>query len=227
VARHIIIGDIHGCFDELRDLLERAAVTSGDAVVAVGDLTRKGPAPDRCLELWIENGYLSVLGNNDATTIERSDHWRSRVFATLPDRMVMRRPDLIDAIAQWPLYREFPKLGVVVVHGGVLPNSSRFSPDLVPREAALGLRYIRRSGKQWTFVPKGEQQDGDRFWSEVWEGNRTVVYGHTPRREPKVDKQAIGLDTGCVYGGALTAAIFDREGDWKLVAVPARRQYAR
>lgn len=227
MPRHIIIGDIHGCIDEVRELLSRAAVSKGDIVVAVGDLTRKGPAPDRCVELWIENGYLSVLGNNDATMIERSERWPTRVFAKHADRVVVRRTDLIAAMSVWPLYRDFPKTGAVVVHGGVLPNASRFGPELVPREAALELRYVRRNGTRWAFVPKGRQTDGDRFWSELWEGDRIVVYGHTPRREPKIDRRAIGLDTGCVYGGRLTAAIFERPGEWRLVDVPARRAYAR
>jgi diadenosine tetraphosphatase ApaH/serine/threonine PP2A family protein phosphatase len=52
-----------------------------------------------------------------------------------------------------------------------------------------------------------------------------VLYGHTPGREPKRDKQALGLDTGCVYGGSLTAAVFT-DGEWEMVSVKAKRQYA-
>jgi hypothetical protein len=53
-----------------------------------------------------------------------------------------------------------------------------------------------------------------------------VVYGHSPQREPRIDHKALGIDTGCVYGG-LTAAIFTRAEDWRLVHVKARRQYSR
>jgi predicted phosphodiesterase len=225
--RHIFIGDIHGCFDEVRELLSRAAVTSDDVVVAVGDLTRKGPAADLCVELWTDRGYLSVLGNNDAKMHARAQRWTSRVFSGAADRKILRRPDLLNAIAQWPLHIDFEQLGVVAVHGGVLPNSDRFSPDLVPREAALELRYVRKVSGEWRMVPRGEEEEGDRFWSEVWKGDRIVVYGHTPQRSPKLDKKAIGIDTGCVYGGKLTAAIFDDRGDWRLIGVPARRAYSR
>jgi predicted phosphodiesterase len=226
LRRYIFIGDIHGCYDELIELLSLAAVTADDVVVALGDLTRKGPAPDRCIELWIERGYLAVLGNNDAKMLARSRRWTSRVFARTSDRRILQRPDLLDAIRRWPLYLDFEQLRVVAVHGGVLPNSTEFSPDLVPRDAALELRYIRRNGA-WRMIPRGEEKKGDPFWAEVWSGNRMVVYGHTPQREPRIDRKALGIDTGCVYGGKLTAAIFTRADDWRLIHVKARRQYSR
>src|SRR5438132_13211392 len=124
MRRHIFIGDIHGCFDEVTVLLSRLKVTPDDVIVATGDLTRKGPAPDRCIELWRDRGYLTVLGNNDAKMLARAPRWRSRLFARRPDRVVLRRPDLLAEIARWPLLLEFFEVGVVVVHGGVLPDGS-------------------------------------------------------------------------------------------------------
>ena len=217
MRRHIFIGDVHGCFDEVTELLAKLEATPNDVVVATGDLTRKGPSPDRCVELWRDRGYLTVLGNNDAKMLARGAHWRSRFFATHADRVVLRRPDLLAEIASWPLLLEFVDVVVMVVHRGVLPDGS------CPRDAALELRYIRRDGDDWRIVPKGKEKAGDRFWAEVWDGDRIVVYGHTPRREAKIHRRAIGLDTGCVYGGKLTAAIFEAPERWTLVDVPARR----
>lgn len=221
MRRHIVIGDIHGCFDETENLLAKIGVTSDDVVVATGDLTRKGPAPDRCIELFRDRRYLSVLGNNDAKMIERARRPLGHVFARHSDRVLLRRMDLIDEIARWPLVLEFSDAKLIVVHGGVMPDGS------TPRDAALELRYIRRDGKSWRIVPKGKQKEGDRFWSEVWDGDRIVVYGHTPRREAKIDRAAVGIDTGCVYGGKLTAAVFETPRKWTLVDVPARRAYSR
>src|SRR5437899_2279859 len=215
MRRHIFIGDIHGCFDEMTELLERLEVTPNDVVVATGDLTRKGPAPERCIELWRNRRYLTVLGNNDAKMLARGAHWHSRLLAARADRVVLRRADLIAEIARWPLLLEFVEIGVMVVHGGVLADGS------CPRDAALELRYIRRDGDGWRIVPKGKEKPGDRFWSDVWDGDRIVVYGHTPRREAKINRRAIGLDTGCVYGGKLTAVIFEAPERWTLVDVPA------
>ena len=82
MRRHIFIGDIHGCYAELVDLLAKIDVQDGDRLMALGDMTRKGPAADRCIDLWRERGYESVLGNNDVKVIERSGRWLSRVFAS-------------------------------------------------------------------------------------------------------------------------------------------------
>ncbi len=219
MGRTIVIGDIHGCYDELNDLLERCGASAGDRVVSVGDILRKGPHPDRCVALWRERGYLAVQGNQDVRVLE-APFWK-RWFSESLSR------DLLDVIAGWPLFLDLADIGVVVVHAGVLPNSDRFSPQLVPREVALTLRYVRRDGDgMWRPVGKGEERDGDRFWSEVWRGDRLVTYGHTPRPQPRIDAAALGLDTGCVYGGALTAAIFTAPRTYALCRVPARKRHA-
>ena len=60
----------------------------------------------------------------------------------------------------------------------------------------------------------------------MWAGPRTILYGHTPRQEVRRDPKAIGLDTSCVYGGKLTAAILTK-GEWRFESVRARRRYAQ
>src|SRR5712692_9424553 len=95
--RTIIIGDIHGCYDELRELLDRANAGPDDRVVSVGDMLRKGPHPDRCVELWRASGYLAVLGNQDERLLDRSA-WRRWVSAA-PDRRMLRRTDLLEFVA--------------------------------------------------------------------------------------------------------------------------------
>jgi diadenosine tetraphosphatase ApaH/serine/threonine PP2A family protein phosphatase len=213
MQRHIFIGDIHGCLDEVHDLLAKIGVNASDRVVSLGDLTRKGPAAGRVIDLWLERRYDAVLGNNDVKLTARAP--------------LVASPRRIAFLRRLPLHLDFPSLGVVAVHGGVLPNGRRFDPALVPREAALELRYIRRDAhRTWFGVPKGKQTDSDPFWADVWDGDRIIVYGHTPRREPRVHERALGLDTGCVYGGKLTAAVFDAPERWTLVSVPARRKYA-
>jgi len=74
-------------------------------------------------------------------------------------------------------------------------------------------------------VPKEKKRRDDVLWAEKWKGDRFVVYGHTPVREPKFDKRALGLDTGCVYGGSLTAALHDGS-EWTTLSVAAKRRYA-
>lgn len=227
MSRHVFIGDIHGCYDEVTALLARIGVTSDDQVVALGDMTRKGPAADRCLALWRDRNYLAVLGNNDAALLRRADRPAARWFADAADRKVLRDRELLDSMRAWPAYLDFPALGVVAVHGGILPNSDRFDPALAPPEVALELRRVRLDASgQWSAVSKREAGSRDPFWADVWRGDRMIVYGHTPRREAREHPRALGLDTGCVYGGKLTGAVFHAPGQWKFVSVPARRRYA-
>lgn len=224
-ARIIFIGDIHGCYDELVELLGRVAPGEHDVVVSVGDIVTKGPAAARCLDLWRERGYLAVKGNNELKVLERARPLL-RFFA-LSDRDVLLRKDLLRYIESWPLAIDFPEPGVTAVHGGFLPQMRVTAGDVAAAaDVVPKLRWIRKKNGQWVHVSKEKKKKDDVLWPEKWKGDRIVVYGHTPLREPKRDKAALGLDTGCVYGGSLTAAIRSG-GEWELVSVPAKRQYAK
>jgi bis(5'-nucleosyl)-tetraphosphatase (symmetrical) len=220
-ARLIFIGDIHGCFEEVTELLSRVAPSRDDVVVSVGDIVTKGPDAPRCLDLWRDFGYLAVQGNNEVKLL---DHAKPllRFLARDP---VLRRGDLLRFIASWPRVLDFPNAGVTAVHGGFLPDM-HITPDDVERERNVihELRWIRKKNGDWRPIPKDKKKKGDVLWAEKWDGDRFVVYGHTPLRDPKFDARALGLDTGCVYGGKLTAAIYD--GEWETVSVKARRKYA-
>ncbi|MCU1244604.1 MAG: serine/threonine protein phosphatase [Acidobacteria bacterium] len=223
--RLMVVGDIHGCLAEVEDLLGRLDPSPTDVVVSVGDIVRKGPQPARCLELWRERGYLAVAGNNELKLLGRS-HSLFRWFGGADDGEVLRRGDLLDYIRSWPLAIDFPDGTVAVVHGGFLPQTAVTPSEVAQqRDVIYRLRYVRRVDDDWQFVPKNEERDGDRLWPEVWEGDRFVVYGHTPLDQPRFDRKALGLDTGCVYGGRLSAAVHDGR-TWKIVSVKAKRTYA-
>ena len=215
--RPIVIGDIHGCFDELQQLLEKIGATPNDTVVSVGDIVRKGPAPDRCLDLWRMRGYRAVRGNQEEELLRIVDEGG----ASESDHTVLSRPDLLEYIRSFPVVLDLPEVGAAVVHGGVLPGKTVREHD-----GATTLRYVRREGDRWIPVPKGTEERGDRFWAELWNGDRMILYGHTPRDAGRFDRKAIGLDTGCVYGGRLSAGVWE-DGGWHIVDVKARRTYAR
>jgi predicted phosphodiesterase len=223
-ARLIFIGDVHGCYDELADLLARVEPASGDIVVSVGDIVTKGPAAAKCLDLWRERRYLAVQGNNEIKVLNRARPLLR--FFLRENADVLRRKDLLRYIGSWPLVIDFPDFALTVVHGGFLPRMEITAED-VEREGDIvaHLRWIRRRNGDWKPVPRQKRKKDDVLWAEKWRGDRFVVYGHTPLRQPKFDKRALGLDTGCVYGGSLTAAIF-AEGEWTTMSVVARRKYA-
>lgn len=221
-ARLIFIGDIHGCFDELRELLDRVAPGRDDLVISVGDIVTKGPDVARCLDLWRDRGYLAVQGNNEIKLLDRALPLL-RLFAR---DEVLRRRDLVAYIHTWPLVVDFPNERVTAVHGGFLPQMNVTREDVErERDVIPELRWIRKQNGEWRPIPKEKKRKDDVLWAEKWRGDRFVLYGHTPLREPKRDKQALGLDTGCVYGGALTAAVLT-DGEWETVSVKAKRKYA-
>lgn len=223
-ARLIFVGDIHGCHDELVELLARVAPAAGDVVVSVGDVVNKGPAPARCLDLWRERGYLAVKGNNELKLLGRASPIL-RFFAR-KDRDVLRRGDLLRYLRSWPLVIDFPAFGVSAVHGGFLPDMAVSAESVaVAQDVIPELRWIRKKNGDWKPIPKDKKRRDDVLWAEKWKGPRFVVYGHTPVREPRFDRMALGLDTGCVYGGSLTAAVW-AGGEWSTVSVEAKRWYA-
>ncbi|MEO8218934.1 MAG: metallophosphoesterase [Acidobacteriota bacterium] len=223
-SRHIFIGDIHGCYDELVELLDQLSPSSHDTVISLGDLTRKGPDPVGCLDLFVGHGYQAVQGNQDRALIALS-RFPARLFLPHNDRALAHRQDLMLWISSLPLSLDFPGIGVAAVHGGVLPGVS-FADQAALRDAGIltNLRFVRQCGEEWIPIPRSRKQEGDVFWAEVWNGDRFIVYGHTPRSVPRRDSAALGLDTGCVYGGALTAGVFDGE-TWTTHSVRARRAY--
>lgn len=223
-GRLIFIGDIHGCFLELRELLDRIAPDGNDVVVSVGDVVTKGPGADRCLDLWRDRGYLAVQGNNEIKLLGRARPLLR--FFVLENRDVLRRADLLAYLASWPLVVDFPKERVTAVHGGFLPQMQVTAEDVEREQEVIPeLRWIRKNDGEWRSVGREKKRKDDVLWPEKWRGDRFVLYGHTPVREPKRDKSALGLDTGCVYGGSLTAAVLTG-GEWETVSVKARRQYA-
>lgn len=218
-----IVGDVHGCADELSELLARIGPGSGDAVVLVGDLFDKGPAPAGVLRVMDEVSAAAVLGNHDVLV---RDHGRARLgraprpawstgYLEACLEALERAGELeraVDLCGRLPLFLR-PLPGWTVVHGGLHPREGVAGTD---EKLATTVRDF----------PKG--QPGATRWWRQWRGPDAVVFGHDARQglvDHRRDDGAplcVGLDTGCVYGGALTA--YSPEED-RFVQVPARRAW--
>ena len=215
--RVIFVGDVHGCLDELTALLSLAEVDgSGDQVVLVGDVTAKGPDSQGVLALIRERGFRAVLGNHDAKVLSVGRHEKTRdpdigeharVAATLTDADWA----LLESL---PLVLPVPEVGAIAVHGGLVPGVPL---DEQPRKFLLNLRSITPEGEPSKRVDAGVP------WGSVWPGPEHVVFGHDAMRGLQRHPFATGLDTGCVYGGALSALILPAN---RIISVPARRPYA-
>lgn len=206
----LIIGDVHGCAAEL-DLLIRQADQA--EVVLVGDLFTKGPDPLGVWERIQDINAKSVLGNHDAYLIKK---WGSSKLPPLLQEFCTRAPEARAWLEDLPLFltdsspQERP---VVVVHAGLHPTLGQKGTT---RKMALNLRQF-----------PSEQATAPSWYDAGWEGPETVVFGHDARRglvRRELDGKpvAIGLDSGCVYGGKLSGWIRSED---RILSVPAARAY--
>jgi hypothetical protein len=125
------------------------------------------------------------------------------------------------------LWLDLPEHGARVVHAGVLPGV------LIEEQLKKTLLHVRTVGSNGE--PR-EDKDGRAPWGKEYEGPPHVVFGHNAAPRPQLQPWATGLDTGCVYGGHLTALVLAdgqrvprdlRARRRLLVSVPARRAYFR
>lgn len=232
-----VIGDIHGCAEELADLIEQLDLQHGDRLISVGDLYHRGPDPHGVVDLLTaQPGFELVLGNHERVLLQRAgvagDRSDGQDCAELPAEWQPGERDLlgdggtaihnlragagrelVTPLVGRPYYlrggsEEQPW---VITHAGLVPGRKL---DETPPELLCSLRRL-------------QHVRGQPYWYEAYSGPRLVVFGHTPARFPRRQSSggrlvALGMDTGCVYGGALSAV---RMEDLEMAVVPARRSY--
>jgi protein phosphatase len=228
-----IIGDIHGCRSELESLLGRLGYGLGAArhpdgrkVVFLGDLVDRGPDIPGVLRIvmqMVEAGTaLCVPGNHEMKLLRKLrgkdvqiTHGLAESLAQLerePPEFRKRVMDFIDGLVSHYVLDEGR---LVVAHAGM-------------KESMQG----RGSGKVRDFALYGETTgETDEFglpvrynWAAEYRGRPMVVYGHTPVPEPEWLNGTINIDTGCVFGGRLTALRYPEK---ELVSVPAERAWCQ
>ena len=223
----IFIGDVQGCQTELERLLEKVGFDpASDRLHFVGDLVNRGPSSAAVLRLARSLDAVCVLGNHEAALLaaglcdpEPSHPGRFRDCQDLleaPDRI-----QLGSWISTWPLICKLDD--VVLVHAAVPPSlwdADQFAtPTANERDFMLAARYSdprgRRPASDWP-----PPQEPYRPWHSYYHGPWMIVFGHWARQGLLIGHRLRGLDTGCVYGGSLTAWIAEED---RTVQVPAER----
>lgn len=213
-ARTVVIGDIHGCYFELMDLLDKTGVGHEDRLICVGDLITKGPRNREVLDFVRQRRNCeAVLGNQEYHLLA---HWRGECVELEPAHLQTIAElgndfeGQMDWISGWPLFIDLGDY--LVVHAGIRPGIP------MQKQSVTDLTSLRTLDG-----PEPGSKIGTP-WFERYEGNKVVIFGHWVNERPLVRVNAMGIDTGCVYGGHLTAVILP-EG--RLVSVPAQRAYAK
>lgn len=226
-GRLVIVGDVHGCVQELRQLLVKIGFVLGrDSLVLVGDLVNKGPSSGEVLRLAQEHKALCVRGNHDDELLEawfQTGRYTGGLSNYTHDALHQVSWSDIRWLQEQPLSLSFHWLSLVVVHAGLVPGVP------LKRQGFKDLLWIRDLCRAEDGTWKGVQKpvQGSVAWAEVWEGPEHVIFGHDAKRKLQHRPFATGLDTGCCYGYELTALVVDPESETRtLVQVPADRMYS-
>ncbi len=227
----IFVGDVHGCADELQDLLEALGYDPRQhALHFVGDLVNRGPKSLQTLRDVIRLGADCVLGNHELHLLARAVGHRGPAPLDTLDEL-LAAPDhevLLDWVRSRPLLRLWPD--VVLVHAG-LPSSWNDLEAEAARVNGLVTADALSEHPDVRFLVAARRCDahGQMIhgaagipWYDLYERGRTVVFGHWAERGLVNTERLRGLDTGCVWGGRLTAWIAESD---EFVSVPARTQY--
>jgi protein phosphatase len=232
-----IIGDVHGCYDELVELLTalgwrveldggaaRAHHPDGRRAVFVGDIVDRGPRiPDTlrlAMRMVADGVALAVPGNHDVKLVRKLSGRNVQITHGLAD-------SLDQLAAEGDDFREQARAFL----DGLVSHYVFDDGELVVAHAGLKAEMQGRgSGKVRDFALYGETTgETDELglpvrydWAIEYRGRAMVVYGHTPVPEPEWVNRTINIDTGCVFGHRLTAL---RYPERELVSVPAHRTY--
>jgi protein phosphatase len=232
-----IIGDVHGCYEELTALFvqlgyriesgptgPKAIPPDGRRAIFVGDLVDRGPKIPEVLRLVMnmvaDGTAFCVPGNHDM-----------KLMRKLKGRDVQLTHGLADSIEQ--LDRETPEFKQAVIEflDDMVSHYLFDDGKLVVSHAGMKEDMQGRgSGKVRDFALYGETTgETDEYglpvrynWAAEYRGKAMVVYGHTPVAEPEWLNRTINIDTGCVFGGRLTALRYPEK---ELVSVPALQTY--
>ena len=250
--RTIIVGDVHGCLDELDALLRQCTHDPlRDRVVLVGDLVNKGPKSAAVVRAARSRGFQAVRGNHDDRALfEWERRERARRNGGVPDAddkyayTDAFNDEDVAFLRSLPYTLRLEGDRVLVVHAGVVPgvplhaqqtrhmytmrNLIRASSLVSLSNTGDSVDDTKPAGKHAAWEARSSMSDGVA-WASEWRpdeanfpGVAHVVFGHDARRGLQQHAHTTGLDSGCCYGKRLTALVLP---DWTLVSVPAARVY--
>lgn len=238
-GRLVIVGDVHGMKNALVDLLDKVRFDKKhDHLILAGDMISKGPDSPGVVDLAMKLGATGIRGNHEDRIILTYDDMVAdhiSMDAPGPSEEIHKSQDALEEVSnshgdykdralvralgekriKWlkkcPVILRVGKLGslgeVVVVHAGVAPNVALEKQDPF---MVMNMRTIKDG------VPS-EDREGTG-WMKVWNKYQkslkkhersTVIYGHDSKRGLVIEDYSFGIDTGCLKGGQLTAAVIE------------------
>ena len=238
MERTIVVGDVHGCYEELLELMDKVKWRPEvDKLILAGDLVDRGPKPKEVVEWARKNKVAAVKGNHEEKHLRWNKHEarkRENPKYTNPMRGFQEKrmqehnslsPEDWNYLDSLPLTLEVQP-NWFVVHAGFI---SGIPIKDQKEEFVVRVRYIDDQNKMLKLEDDYGVPKGGIFWTEKWKGPENVIYGHNVNLgEPRIDEpvpgvKCYGIDTGCCFGGKLTALILP---SFEIVQVQAHAEYA-
>ncbi|MBU0903998.1 MAG: bis(5'-nucleosyl)-tetraphosphatase PrpE [Firmicutes bacterium] len=233
-----IIGDIHGCYEELLELLKVLGYEQkngtfihpdGRNLAFVGDAADRGP---QSLAVWqllfnLEDAkklfycpgnhcnkfYRYLKGSNVQIT-----HGLETTVAEFKQLTKSKQEEFrkrfIAFYEKLPFYNRLDNEKLIIAHAGIRED---MIGQPIQKNIITFVLYGDISGEKH---PDGRPVRKD--WAKAYHGDALIVYGHTPVKEPRKKNATINIDTGCVFGGKLTALLYP---EMETVSVPSKQPY--
>ena len=213
--KRLVIGDIHGCFYELQDLLEKAGIGDDDEIIALGDIVDRGPESPKVLDFFTNtHNARSLMGNHERKHIRSYHNLVRPALSQVITRHQIGETNYADACVamdQFPRCLELAEADLV--HGFFEPGftlaeqKESFLVGTLSAEMRLRQRY-------------------NQPWYELYAPSKPLIVGHLDylqNGQPLIyNDKVFGLDTGCSHGGRLTGLVLP---DFQILSVSSRGNY--
>lgn len=219
--RMIVVGDIHGCLEEFKELLSVGEFEpSTTSVLLLGDLVNKGFYSAEVIQYAREINAFCIRGNHDDYALKYA---LDLVPSPTPEHLSYLSklsPDDITWLRELPYTISIPKWKTICVHAGLVPGKALEEQSLI--DMTLMRNLITADSGQ---LEATSSATAGEPWASKWQGNGegwTVMFGHDAKRMLQRGERYWGLDTGCAYGKLLSAVVLP---DQQLVQVRAKQVY--
>lgn len=236
-----VIGDVHGCSEELDLLINELRPKTGDKLLFLGDLTDKGPDSIGVIRRVAElcrayEGSLSLCGNHEEKALRFRDKNQLDRLEPWAKEATEKDWDFLNSL---PLIHRFDRF--IAVHGGFFPRFFILYNEIgeVPANwrTASGKKMermrrflrVRNVDSEGNMVQLSEIKPEHPHWSQVYKGQQGYAFfGHDPQPlMPLPQPHALGMDTACVHGRYLTAAVVENQKVTQIVPIPSKKEYAK
>lgn len=220
-----VIGDVHGCYDEMMELLQKANAMNDDILkIFVGDIVNKGPKNLEVLTaLRTMNSSLVIRGNHDEVVLREYYKINDPSYKFSEKNLWIKDipQNDIDFLNNLPFTLSIPSLNVIIVHAGLVPNLPLHCHH--PRDL-VSMRNLKPGEYYGSKLQPTSKNEGEP-WASLWNGPSHVYFGHDAKRMLQQYPYATGIDTGCVYGKLLTGIFISGARKGSLLTVEAKKVY--